>query len=620
MKIQPSAFVNAKPEAVLKTVFGYDSFRPLQKEIISNILQKKDTLGVMPTGGGKSICYQLPSLIFPGLTVVVSPLISLMHDQVASLEATGIHSVFLNSTLEWEDYLLAANEIKQGEVKIVYVSPEGLTTGRIRELLSSAEVEVSCFTIDEAHCISEWGHDFRPDYLEIRDIRNLFPKAVMLALTATATEQVRQDIINNLSLRNPSVFISSFNRENIFLEVQPKRSGLEQVIACIKKHPGDSGIIYCNSRKQTEDLTAKLDKLGYSVLPYHAGLSDNVRSSNQDKFIKDEVQIVVATVAFGMGIDKPNVRFVINYDLPKSLAEYYQEIGRAGRDGLPSDALLLYSAGDIHKIRYFFQDSSDPQKAEILLQGMIQYANARICRRKQLLSYFGEVYSPKNESEDEKKCCCDICRNGTFPLKDMTIPSQKLMSCIIRTNQRFGANYVIDVLTGVNNKRIFENEHNKLSTWNIGDDLSRDGWFELLDMLIAEGLIIKTGEYNILQITPSGKSFLLNRNEIHLPLSDFGTMKFAKKSSASKIVGLTPKDDDKVALLIIDKLKAWRKRKADDMNVPPYVIFGDKTLLDIAAKKPKNKGELLNIYGIGSAKADSFGRSILDTISECLEH
>ena len=620
MKIQPSAFVNAKPEAVLKTVFGYDSFRPLQKEIISNILQKKDTLGVMPTGGGKSICYQLPSLIFPGLTVVVSPLISLMHDQVASLEATGIHSVFLNSTLEWEDYLLAANEIKQGEVKIVYVSPEGLTTGRIRELLSSAEVEVSCFTIDEAHCISEWGHDFRPDYLEIRDIRNLFPKAVMLALTATATEQVRQDIINNLSLRNPSVFISSFNRENIFLEVQPKRSGLEQVIACIKKHPGDSGIIYCNSRKQTEDLTAKLDKLGYSVLPYHAGLSDNVRSSNQDKFIKDEVQIVVATVAFGMGIDKPNVRFVINYDLPKSLAEYYQEIGRAGRDGLPSDALLLYSAGDIHKIRYFFQDSADPQKAEILLQGMIQYANARICRRKQLLSYFGEVYSPKNESEDEKKCCCDICRNGTFPLKDMTIPSQKLMSCIIRTNQRFGANYVIDVLTGVNNKRIFENEHNKLSTWNIGDDLSRDGWFELLDMLIAEGLIIKTGEYNILQITPSGKSFLLNRNEIHLPLSDFGTMKFAKKSSASKIVGLTPKDDDKVALLIIDKLKAWRKRKADDMNVPPYVIFGDKTLLDIAAKKPKNKGELLNIYGIGSAKADSFGRSILDTISECLEH
>ncbi len=620
MKIQPSAFVNAKPEAVLKTVFGYDSFRPLQKEIISNILQKKDTLGVMPTGGGKSICYQLPSLIFPGLTVVVSPLISLMHDQVASLEATGIHSVFLNSTLEWEDYLCAANEIKQGEVKIVYVSPEGLSTGRIRELLSSAEVEVSCFTIDEAHCISEWGHDFRPDYLEIRDIRNLFPKAVMLALTATATEQVRQDIINNLSLRNPSVFISSFNRENIFLEVQPKRSGLEQVIACIKKHPGDSGIIYCNSRKQTEDLTAKLDKLGYSVLPYHAGLSDNVRSSNQDKFIKDEVQIVVATVAFGMGIDKPNVRFVINYDLPKSLAEYYQEIGRAGRDGLPSDALLLYSAGDIHKIRYFFQDSSDPQKAEILLQGMIQYANTRICRRKQLLSYFGEVYSPKNESEDEKKCCCDICRNGTFPLKDMTIPSQKLMSCIIRTNQRFGANYVIDVLTGVNNKRIFENEHNKLSTWNIGDDLSRDGWFELLDMLIAEGLIIKTGEYNILQITPSGKSFLLNRNEIHLPLSDFGTMKFAKKSSASKIVGLTPKDDDKVALLIIDKLKAWRKRKADDMNVPPYVIFGDKTLLDIAAKKPKNKGELLNIYGIGSAKADSFGRSILDTISECLEH
>ncbi|MBR1638141.1 MAG: DNA helicase RecQ [Treponema sp.] len=612
MKISPTAFINADPHIVLKSVFGYDRFRPLQEEIITSILKGRDTLGVMPTGGGKSVCYQLPALIFPGLTVVVSPLISLMHDQVSSLEASGIHSVFLNSSLEWEEYLAAAGEIRRGEVKIVYVSPEGLSTGRIRDLLSSSDVSVSCFTIDEAHCISEWGHDFRPDYLEIRSIRNLFPKAVMLALTATATEQVRQDIIRNLSLQSPEVFVSSFNRENIFLEVQPKRNGLEQVIECIKKHPGDSGIIYCNSRKQTDELTSKLDKMGYSVLNYHAGLSDQVRTKNQDMFIKDEVQIIVATVAFGMGIDKPDVRFVINYDLPKSLAEYYQEIGRAGRDGLPSDALLLFSAGDIHKIRFFFQDAADPQKSEILLQGMINYASSHHCRRKSLLAYFGEKYSSPDDSVEAKQRCCDVCRNGTMPLKDVTVPAQKLMSCIIRTKQRFGAAYVIDVLTGNLSKRIAENGHNKLSTWNIGDEFSKDGWFELLELLIEEQLIARTGEYKILEITPSGKSFLVNRNELYLPISDFGSMKFAKKSRAYK--------NDEKASQIIQKLKDWRKRKADDMNVPPYVIFNDKTLLDIAAKKPLSKSALLNVYGIGSAKAESFGKSLIEIVSDVISN
>ena len=619
MKIKPDTFENAKPELVLKTVFGYDNFRPLQKEIIQNILNGKDTLGVMPTGGGKSICYQLPALIFPGITVVVSPLISLMQDQVTSLEATGIHSVFLNSSLEWKDYLKVTEEIRQHKVKIVYISPEGLSTGRIRELLSSESVKVSCITIDEAHCISEWGHDFRPDYLEISTVRSLFPDTVMLALTATATEQVRQDIIKNLHLKNPSIFISSFNRENIFLEVQPKRNALEQVISCIKKHAGDSGIIYCNSRKQTDELTEKLDKLGYSVLNYHAGLSDAIRKQNQDKFIKDEVQLIVATVAFGMGIDKPNVRYVINYDLPKSLAEYYQEIGRAGRDGLPSSALLLYSPGDIHKIRYFFQDAADPQKAEILLQGMIQFATSRICRRKQLLAYFGEQFKA-DDSNSTKESCCDICRNGTIPLKDMTIPAQKLLSCIIRTEQKFGASYVIDVLLGSRNKRILDNNHHQLSTWNIGDDLPKEGWFELVDLLIAEGLLIKYGDYKVLTITAAGKDFLIKRSTIQLPMSDYGRMKFAKKTSLRKITIEEPDKSDKEAPVIIDNLKKWRKRKADDLNVPPYVIFGDKTILDIAAKKPKNRGDLLNIYGIGSAKEQEFGRAILEVVSESLQN
>ena len=343
-------FVDAKPELVLKKVFGYDSFRPSQKEIIDSVLAEKDTLAIMPTGGGKSLCYQIPALIFPGITIVVSPLISLMQDQVYSLESAGIHSVFLNSSLDWDEYKNAVHEIKNGLVKIVYVSPEGLATTRIRDILCDAELQISCITIDEAHCVSEWGHDFRPDYMEICSIRRIFPDATMIALTATATEQVRVDIAKNLGMKNPAIFISSFNRSNIFLEVQPKKNALDTVIACIRKHSGDSGIIYCFSRRQVDELTESLDKMGYSVLPYHAGLTDEVRAKNQELFIKDEVQIMIATVAFGMGIDKPNVRFVINYDLPKSVEEYYQEIGRAGRDGLPSHALLLYSYGDIHKI------------------------------------------------------------------------------------------------------------------------------------------------------------------------------------------------------------------------------------------------------------------------------
>ena len=618
MKIISNAFENAKPELVLKTVFGYDNFRPLQKDIIKNVLNGKDTLAIMPTGGGKSLCYQLPALIFPGITIVVSPLISLMQDQVSSLKTAGINSVFLNSALSWEEYLSAVNEIKSGEAKIVYVSPEGLATGRIREILSAPEIQISCITIDEAHCVSEWGHDFRPDYMEICSIRKLFPNTVMLALTATATEQVRKDIVKNLGMKKPSVFISSFNRENIFLEVQPKRNGLNQVIDCIKKHIGESGIIYCYSRKQVDDLTSALDAMGYSVLNYHAGLPDNIRAKNQELFIKDEVQIIIATIAFGMGINKPNVRFVINYDLPKSVEEYYQEIGRAGRDGLPSAALLLYSSNDIHKIRYFFEDAADPEKSEILLQNMIKFATARTCRRKALLGYFGESYSV-SEDEEQKKCCCDICQNKDIPLTDVTIPAQKLLSCIIRTNQRFGAGYVIDVLLGSKNQRIIANEHHKLSTWGIGTEYSKNDWLDLVDLLIAENLLFKTGDYNVLELTANGKRFIAAREELKLPMITSKVRKYATGSTnvrGERIVAEKPAIDDKQADEIAKALKTWRKRKADDLNLAPYMIFGDKTLLDLAAKKPKNKTELLNVYGIGKAKAEEFGRSILQIISE----
>ncbi len=624
VKIISSAFEGASPSLVLKTIFGYDEFRPLQKDIITNVLKGHDTLAVMPTGGGKSLCYQLPALIMPGITVVVSPLISLMQDQVASLKTAGIQSAFLNSTQSWEEYCDAVNNIKSGEIKIVYVSPEGLATNRIRELLSSPELKIACITIDEAHCVSQWGHDFRPDYLEIKAIRNLFPKAVMLALTATATEHVRQDICQNLGMKKPAVFISSFNRENIYLEVQPKRKAMETVVNCIKKHAGESGIIYCNSRKQVEEIAQTLDKKGYSILPYHAGLSDEIRAKNQDLFIKDEVQIIVATIAFGMGINKPNVRYVINYDLPKSIEEYYQEIGRAGRDGLPSSALLLYSPGDIHKIRWFFQESSSPEKDELLLQGMIKYATSRVCRRKTLLAYFGEAYDEKSL----QNCCCDICSSGDVPLQDVTIPALKLLSCIIRTNQRFGAGYVTDVLLGSNNSRIVDNGHTEISTWGIGKEYNKSEWMELCDLLVDEGLIMKTGDYNVLEITPKGKRFLAERTKLKLPLRPDEYKTRAKTSgSTPKNSGLTnlrgekisaekPAVDDAVADAIIKNLKAWRKRKADDLNLAPYMIFGDKTLLDLAAKKPKTRGDLLNVYGIGRAKAEEFGRAILQIIEE----
>ncbi len=636
-------FTGKTPQEVLKSVFGYDSFRPLQKDIITNVLQKKDTLAIMPTGGGKSLCYQIPALIFDGLTVVVSPLISLMQDQVASLNAMGVNAVFLNSTVEWSDYLESMNSIRRGETKIVYVSPEGLSSQKINDLLHDQRVNVSCITIDEAHCVSEWGHDFRPDYLEISVLRNQFKNAVFLALTATATREVRQDIISNLKLKNPEILISSFDRPNIYLDVKQKnRDALEQVVECIRRHEDESGIIYCFSKKQVDTLTQQLEDLGYSVLNYHAGLTDQVRSEHQNKFIRDEVQIMVATLAFGMGIDKPNVRFVIHYDMPKSLEQYYQEIGRAGRDGLQSEALLLYSAGDIHKIRYFFDEVADKRHSEDLLQGMISYATTKKCRRRQLLSYFGQDYTESNSR------CCDICSFGPVAEMDMTIPSQKLMSCIIRTNSRFGASYVINVLLGSRAKRILENGHNMISTWGIGRELEKNQWHELVNLLIDKKFIMKYGEYSILMLTNEGLNALKNRDKIMLPFNMPKSRKSSSKSELAFSGSFIPKnrgsagangglmfpkpekpsksgvktfvlhkksevsfEDDKTGERIQSELKRWRKRRAQEMDVPPYVIFGDRTLNDIALKKPQIEQELFSISGLGEKKIEKFGSEIL---------
>lgn len=649
-----NTFTGKKPETVLKTVFGYESFRPMQRDIIQNVLSGNDTLAIMPTGGGKSLCYQIPALIFDGITVVVSPLISLMQDQVSQLKSAGIDAVFLNSSLEWSDYTESMRQIRQGEIKIVYISPEGLSTSKIRDLLSS--VKVSCITIDEAHCISQWGHDFRPDYLEIYAVRRLFPDAVFLALTATATKQVREDIIRNLALKNPAVLVSSFDRPNIYLEVKPKRDSVSQVVDCIRKHWGESGIIYCFSKKSVDELTQTLIDLGYSALNYHAGLSQEERCENQEKFLRDEIQIMVATLAFGMGINKPNVRYVIHYDLPKSVEQYYQEIGRAGRDGLPSTALLLYTPGDIRKIKFLLKDNPDEENYLRLLQGMIDFAQARRCRRKVILSYFGEIY------DGENKCCCDICDYDTGVKdrnddgkKDVTIVTQKLLSAIIKTGMRFGSIYVINVLLGVREKRLIENGHNMISTWNIGHELSKEDWLELIAALIESGYIEKTEDYNVLKITDLGRSSLRNRDEIRLAVRFKGDLScgngiagtgstgktqittfpkpqgiLRKKSSKSLRADFSSDEisqDKKIEAkrsfedslsqeqrLLCEKIKKWRRKTASEMKVPPYIIFGDKTLYEIVEHRPETKDDLYNISGLGERKIEKYGEDILNLI------
>ena len=511
------------PEDILKSVFGYESFRPMQRKIIQNVLDGRDTLAVMPTGGGKSLCYEIPAMILPGITVVVSPLIALMQDQVAQLESYGIPAICLNSSLEREDYQRCCRKILSGEIKLLYVSPEGLNSGRITSLLQNSKSSVDCIAIDEAHCISEWGHDFRPDYMEITHIRNQFPKSVFLALTATATKQVQADITKNLRMENPEIFIASFNRPNLFLQVIKKDRPVDQVLSFVEKHPGQSGIIYCFSRKQVDLVAKELLINGIKALSYHAGLTDAQRSKNQHDFISDKVDIMVATVAFGMGINKPDVRFVIHFDMPKSIEQYYQEIGRAGRDGLEAEALLLYSAGDIHKIRYFFKDNFDSSKSENLLQGMIKYCESPICRRQALLSYFGESYSNARKDCVSSENCCDICTS----------------------------------------KKI---------------DFSRP------------------------------------RAILHKKIQSFP--KPSKKYSGTLFVSDFLEDNEKI---LSEKLRSWRKKTAEELNVPPYVIFGDKTLFDIAKKKPLNIKELTECYGIGEKKAEKFGYFILKITKESMK-
>ncbi|MGB7876630.1 MAG: DNA helicase RecQ [Anaerolineales bacterium] len=595
------------PASILKETFGFDTFRPHQREVIENVLAQRDTLAVMPTGGGKSLCYQIPALMLDGLTVVVSPLISLMKDQVEQLRAFGVPALFLNSSLSPQEYQENMDSVKRGEVKLLYVAPETLLTPRILSLLSGLKVDL--LTIDEAHCISEWGHDFRPEYRQIVEVRKRFPEAVCLALTATATAQVRQDIRSTLEFSTSNEFIASFNRENLYIEVLHKRDPVSQTIKILDDHKEQSGIIYCFSRRQVDELGVYLTSKGYSVLPYHAGLEDAERKQNQEAFIRDDVQIIVATIAFGMGINKPNVRFIIHFDLPKSIESYYQEIGRAGRDGLPAHCSLLFSYSDVAKINYFIDQKHGNEKRVAIghLDAIVRFAeDETTCRRKPLLNYFGESYEASTCSN------CDNCTSAPTELTDITVFAQKFLSCVKRADERFGAGHIADILLGSQNKKVLRWGHDKLSTHGIGTELTRKQWMHLSRQLLTMGYLKQEGEYRTLSLTDKAMEMLRKRETVMGVLQEAERVKRAGKKGREEL-------EYNHALFAI--LRQKRKEMADEAGVPPYVIFSDRTLIEMAAYYPQSTGSLLDISGVGQVKLRQYGEPFLEVIkSYCEEH
>ncbi len=567
--------------ASLKKVFGFNSFRPLQEEIISDSLAGRDVFAVLPTGGGKSLCFQLPALIRPGLTVVASPLIALMKDQVDALQAAGVPATFLNSSLSAGDSRPRIRGLHNREFRLLYVAPERLMLSGFLEDLK--KWNVSLFAIDEAHCISEWGHDFRPEYRQLQTLRGIFPEVPMMALTATATNRVRDDIVGQLHLKNPARYLASFNRPNLTYRVAAKAGAYEQIsVICLGSRPIDSGIIYCRARKTADDLARKLNRDGISALPYHAGMEGGERSRHQEKFLRDETRVICATIAFGMGINKPNVRFVIHYDLPKNIEGYYQETGRAGRDGLPGECLLLFSAGDRVRQMRFIDEKPDRREREVArdqLERMIHYAEIATCRREFLLGYFGEKFGEGN---------CGACDNCLAPRasRDGTIDAQKFLSCVFRIRQKSGFDtgigHVVEVLCGADTEKIRKFGHEKLSTYNIGAGQTRAEWSAIGRELVRLGFLFQNPEkFNVVQLTDTGRSALTSRQKIML------TKPVAAAPVAKHRAGEIQCDE-----ALFEKLRALRKRLADERAVPPYIIFSDVTLRQTARAYPGNEYEL----------------------------
>ena len=562
-------------------------------------MSQRDAFVLMPTGAGKSLCFQLPALKMPGVTLVISPLIALMKDQVDYLKANGIPAEFINSTLARTEIDKIQGEARRGKIKILYAAPERLILPEFQLFLKT--IKVSLIAIDESHCISEWGHDFRPEYRNLIMLRNIFPEVPAMALTATATQKVREDIIDQLSLNKAKIFISSFNRPNLSYEVLPKINSYDKLINILRENQNESAIIYCFSRKNTEHLAADLCQEGFKALPYHAGLENEERRTNQEKFIRDEAQIIVATIAFGMGIDKPDVRLVIHYHLPKSIESYYQETGRAGRDGLPSRCILFYSAADAIKQHYFIrqiENEAEQKNAYRKLNQMVEYCELATCRRHYLLLYFGEDY------QQEKCGGCDVCFSPQEDF-DATIISQKILSAIIRTGQRFGTNYIIDVLNGAKNKKIIERDHHKSSVYGIVDDFSKEDLRRIISQLLARKLIVKSGdEYPILELSPRGNDFLKKREEIYLP-------KFQSIAKLSQPSDVFEADYDRE---LFERIRFLRKKIADEKGVPPYVIFSDLTLRQMAFYLPLSEENFSRISGVGQEKLKQYGKIFTEVI------
>ena len=590
----------------LKAYFGFDRFLPLQEEIIAKVLDKRDTLVLMPTGGGKSLCYQLPALRFKGLTLVVSPLIALMKDQVDGLRANGVPAGLLNSTLAQEEATLVQDQARQGKIKILYVAPERLALPGFQRFLQS--LDVSLIAIDEAHCISEWGHDFRPDYRNLKGLRKDFPGVPVIALTATATKPVREDIVNQLGLAEPEIFISSFNRPNLTYTIQPKTEPLGSLLHLLEKHQGGSAIIYRFSRKLTEETALELSERGFSALPYHAGLERDLRRETQEKFIRDQVQIVVATIAFGMGIDKPDVRLVVHYDLPKTVEGYYQETGRAGRDGLPSDCVLFYSYGDRSKQEYFIsqiEDDEERDKARTKLDQILALCDLQTCRRAYLMEYLGESW-PKTDCGG-----CDIC---LLPREefDATEIAQKILSAAIRTGERFGVNYLVDVLRGAANKAVRIRGHRELPVFGISKGIDADELKEMVRSLVTNGLLAQRGSgYPTLVVSAQGRKFLNSREKLSL----------TRPKQAAPVLQATSGPDRETAYdtRLFDELAALRLEIATDREVPAYQIFGNKSLQQMAFHMPRNEAEFSRISGVGDAKLRDFSERFLKVINEYMQ-
>ena len=591
---------------LLKSHFGFDRFLPLQEEIVGRVLEQKDALVVMPTGGGKSLCYQLPALCFDGLTVVVSPLIALMKDQVDSLKANGIPAAFINSTLASQALAQVQSQAKNGSLKLLYLAPERLALSGFREFLRT--LDVSLFAIDEAHCISEWGHDFRPDYRNLKNLRRDFPSVPIIALTATATGQVRQDIVAQLGLGQPEIFVSGLDRPNLHYTVRNKyRGSFQTLLNLLKKHDGESAIIYRSSRKDTEAMAEDLCGQGFTALPYHAGLERATRQDTQERFIRGETPVIVATIAFGMGIDKPDIRVVVHFDLPKTLEGYYQETGRAGRDGLPSECVLFYSYADKSKQDYFIdqiEHAKEREESERKLALMVEFCRLQTCRRRHLMEYFGEPWETENCGG------CDVCASPR-EVFDATEIGQKILSAIIRTGGRFGARHITDVLRGAATKTVTSRGHEQLTVFGVAWDHSAQALDQLIDGLVTKGLVAReTGRFPTLAATQDGRDFLRDRRQLTLTRPEVSQEDPPGDAPRSRGADL-PENPE-----LFQQLRALRKTLADGRDVPAFVIFGDASLRQMAAQTPQSLESFSRISGVGSVKLREFGEVFLQVIRD----